>query len=148
MLSNITVTTQIAKFMGSTWGPPGSCRPQMGPMSAPWTLLSGIQFVWCYMEFRSFHLYLLSVILLFKKYLSTDSMELLQSFTKALTVIFIEKAFTERHYSMGHQRPWYADQIYVGASFRGKIFNYIYHINIWEWHEMQITYIFTIAVTS
>ena len=23
--------TQIAKFMGLTWGPPGSCRPQMGP---------------------------------------------------------------------------------------------------------------------
>ena len=35
------LTTQIAKFMGPTWGPPGSCRPQMGPMLAPWTLLSG-----------------------------------------------------------------------------------------------------------
>ena len=23
--------TQIAKIMGPTWGPPGSCRPQMGP---------------------------------------------------------------------------------------------------------------------
>ena len=33
--------TQIAKFMGRTWGPPGSCRPQMGPILAPWTLLSG-----------------------------------------------------------------------------------------------------------
>ena len=33
--------TQIARFMGPTWGPPGSCRPQMGPMLAPWTLLSG-----------------------------------------------------------------------------------------------------------
>ena len=33
--------TQIAKFMGPTWGPPGSYRPQMGPMLAPWTLLSG-----------------------------------------------------------------------------------------------------------
>ena len=31
---------QIAMFMGSTWGPPGSCRLQMGPMLAPWTLLS------------------------------------------------------------------------------------------------------------
>ena len=31
---------QIAKFMGPTWGPPGSCRPQMGPMLVPWTLLS------------------------------------------------------------------------------------------------------------
>ena len=34
----------IAKFMGPTWGPPGSCRPQMGPMSAPWNLLSGMTF--------------------------------------------------------------------------------------------------------
>ena len=32
---------QIAKFMGPIWGPPGSCRPQMGPMLALWTLLSG-----------------------------------------------------------------------------------------------------------
>ena len=32
---------QIAKFLGPTWGPPGSCRPQVGPMLAPWTLLSG-----------------------------------------------------------------------------------------------------------
>ena len=36
---------QIAKFMGPTWGPPGSCRPQMCPMLAPWTLLSGL--LWC-----------------------------------------------------------------------------------------------------
>ena len=27
--------------MGSTWDSPGSCRPQMGPMLAPWILLSG-----------------------------------------------------------------------------------------------------------
>ena len=37
----IVEITQIAKFMGPTWGPPGSCRPQMGPKLAPWTLLSG-----------------------------------------------------------------------------------------------------------
>ena len=34
-------TPQIARFMRPTWGPPGSCRPKMGPMLAPWTLLSG-----------------------------------------------------------------------------------------------------------
>ena len=34
--------SQIARFMGSTWGPPGLCRPQLGPMLAPRTLLSGI----------------------------------------------------------------------------------------------------------
>ena len=28
----------IAKFIGPTWGPPGSCRPQMGPMLAPMNL--------------------------------------------------------------------------------------------------------------
>ena len=38
---HISLSTQIARFMGPTWGPPGSCRPQMGPMLAPWTLLSG-----------------------------------------------------------------------------------------------------------
>ena len=35
------ILTLIAKFMGPTSGPPGSCRPQMGPMLAPWTLLLG-----------------------------------------------------------------------------------------------------------
>ena len=34
------MTPQITNIMGPTRGPPGSCRPQMGPMSAPWTLLS------------------------------------------------------------------------------------------------------------
>ena len=38
---NTVKATQIARFMGPTWGPPGSCRSQMGPMWAPWTLLSG-----------------------------------------------------------------------------------------------------------
>ena len=28
-------------FMGPPWGPAGPCRPQKGPMLAPWTLLSG-----------------------------------------------------------------------------------------------------------
>ena len=31
-----------SKVHGPTWGPSGSCRPQMGPMLAPWTLLSGV----------------------------------------------------------------------------------------------------------
>ena len=34
--------SQVAKFMGPTWCTPGSCRSQMGPMLAPWTLLSGM----------------------------------------------------------------------------------------------------------
>ena len=37
----ICIITLIARFMGSTWGPSGADRAQMGPMLAPWTLLSG-----------------------------------------------------------------------------------------------------------
>ena len=42
--THVAIRKQIpeAKFMGPTWGPPGPCRPQMGPMLAPWTLLSGM----------------------------------------------------------------------------------------------------------
>ena len=43
--------------MGPAWGPPGSCRPQMGPMLAPWTLLSG--YMWPYI----LKMYLIVVLL-------------------------------------------------------------------------------------
>ena len=39
VFSYLPLPAQIAKFMGPTWGPPGSCRPQMCPMWAQWTLL-------------------------------------------------------------------------------------------------------------
>ena len=32
----------IARFMGPTWGPSRAERTQVGPMLAPWTLLSGL----------------------------------------------------------------------------------------------------------
>ena len=38
---NQSITTQLARSMAPTWGPAGSCRPQAGPMLAPWTLVSG-----------------------------------------------------------------------------------------------------------
>ena len=38
----ITMSSQIARFVGPTWGPPGSWRPQVGPTLSPWMLLSGI----------------------------------------------------------------------------------------------------------
>ena len=34
-------TSKIAIFMGHTWGTPGSCRPQVCPMWAPWTCYQG-----------------------------------------------------------------------------------------------------------
>ena len=37
-----SMVSQIAKFMGPTRGAPRSYRPQMGPILAPWNLLSGI----------------------------------------------------------------------------------------------------------
>ena len=37
----LNMTTQIAWVMAPTWDPPGSWRPQVGPMLAPWILLSG-----------------------------------------------------------------------------------------------------------
>ena len=40
--SHKSLPFQIARFMGPTGGPLGSCRPQLGPMLAPWTLLLGI----------------------------------------------------------------------------------------------------------
>ena len=39
-----TDDTQIAKFMGPTWDPPGDDRTYVGPMLAPWSLLSGYIF--------------------------------------------------------------------------------------------------------
>ena len=36
-----SIRTQIARFMGPTWGPSGAYRIQVGPMLAQWTLLSG-----------------------------------------------------------------------------------------------------------
>ena len=47
VLKKVQLTTQIANFIGPTWVQPGSCRPQMGPMSAPWTLLSGNKSAFC-----------------------------------------------------------------------------------------------------
>ena len=38
---NLDKPALIARFMGPTWGPSGADRPQVGPMLAPWTFLSG-----------------------------------------------------------------------------------------------------------
>ena len=37
--------TLIARFMGPTWGPSWVDRTHLGPMLAPWTLLSWIHFI-------------------------------------------------------------------------------------------------------
>ena len=37
------ISSHIARLMGPTWGPPGGDRTQVGPMLAPWILLSGLE---------------------------------------------------------------------------------------------------------
>ena len=39
--------TLIARFVGPTWGPSRADRTQVGPMLAPWTLLSGYVSTFC-----------------------------------------------------------------------------------------------------
>ena len=41
---NINNATLIARLMGPTYGPSGADRTQVGPMLAPWTLISGKAF--------------------------------------------------------------------------------------------------------
>ena len=38
-------TPLIARFVGPAWGPSGADRTQVGPMLAPWTLLSGTTYL-------------------------------------------------------------------------------------------------------
>ena len=40
------IPSLIARFMAPTWGPSGANRAQVGPMLAPWTLLSGFAWNW------------------------------------------------------------------------------------------------------
>ena len=42
LLSEPKLASRIARFMGPTWGPSGADRTEVGPMLAPWTLLSGL----------------------------------------------------------------------------------------------------------
>ena len=41
--------------MRPTWGPPGTCRPQMGIVLAPWTLLSGYLTARCHINNNRLH---------------------------------------------------------------------------------------------
>ena len=42
--SSHTVPSLIARFIGPTWGPSGADRTQVGPMMAPWSLLSAMAY--------------------------------------------------------------------------------------------------------
>ena len=57
------VASQIARLAWPTWGPPGSFRPQVGPMLAPQTLLSEL-WAYCHQATINEHV---SVLLLGRK---------------------------------------------------------------------------------
>ena len=40
--TRMVIMSQITRFMGPTWGSSWADRTQVGPMLAPWTLLSGV----------------------------------------------------------------------------------------------------------
>ena len=48
--------TLKARFLGPTWGPSGADRTQMGPMLAPWTLLSGYLRAWSLVDVMTSYL--------------------------------------------------------------------------------------------
>ena len=50
----------ITRFMGPTWAPSGADRTQVGPVLAPWTLLSGThwQFLYLDTDINAFKIYL------------------------------------------------------------------------------------------
>ena len=62
----------IAKFMGPTWGPSGADRTQVGPMLAPWTLLSVIVSILPYYHWIHFpQFYSMSICKLIRIYIVT-----------------------------------------------------------------------------
>ena len=61
--------TQIAKFMEPTWGPPGSYRPQMGPMLAHVNLaIRVVVFVWFNLYYKDMCTALICFVLLWLYY--------------------------------------------------------------------------------
>ena len=97
----LLMATQTAKFMGPTWGPSGSCRPQMGPMLAPWTLLSG-------------YLVLFRVILTCSCGFASNS-----AMSLSASIIIVNLAY---HYQSGIHVYDQAFMVYMMTSSNGNIF--------------------------
>ena len=105
--------------MRSTWGPPGSCRPQMGPMLAPWTLLSGHTFklVYCITTSR------LSLMLIHAHHGSSINMSLLMPLLTKLSIILLYDNLSLRETEILHfisnasiYTPLYNDLVMVSPS--------------------------------
>ena len=64
----IATLSMIARFMGPTWGPSGADGTQVGPMLAPWTLLSGFMYT---IYINTFYLIIYVILSLSSTELST-----------------------------------------------------------------------------
>ena len=160
---NTEMVSQIAKFMGPTWGPSGSCRPQMGPMLAPWTLLSGIC-IWNPTSWKprtclSYKVNMMAADDLVMKGARASAAMVLTSFscnnpasapegltlngrgpsylglTRSISWLLMPWLLS----SPGHQQPWcWLCRIGRSLSYLRKDFNYLCHIIVEEWHKMEI----------
>ena len=77
--------TLIARFIGLTWGPSGADRTQVGPMLAPWTLLSGKALFFVVSQHSEYMLLCLEFIMLF---MMVDFMQQFRNWFSLLRVYF------------------------------------------------------------
>ena len=77
--------TLIARFLGLTWGPSGADRNQVGPMLAPWTLLSGKALFFVVSQHSEYMLLCLEFIMLF---MMVDFMQQFRNWFSLLRVYF------------------------------------------------------------
>ena len=159
---NTEMVSQIAKFMGPTVGPSGSCRPQMGPMLAPWTLLSGIC-IWNPISWKprtclSYIVNIMAADLVMKGARASAAM-VLTSFScnnpvsapEGLTLNGWGPSYLGLTRSIswflmpwllsspGHQQSWYwLCRIGTSLSYLREDFNCLCGIIVEEWHKMEI----------
>ena len=122
----------IARFMGPTWGPSGADRTQVGPMLAPWNLLSG---------YFGLEGYLSTKCPLIGLNLSVVSRHLVWSrWNDPLYAKNDKVPFTENLMWSMSPATW-TKFVFVGGLIHClSCFIYLYHISRWEWNNSNIHY--------
>ena len=90
----ISGASQKTRLMGPTWGPSGSCRPQMGPMLAPWNLLSGLY------QFLSLIFESIAKLMHFKQLCFIGYLELCEDMGPSYLILYMWKGVQKWPYSM------------------------------------------------
>ena len=100
--------TQIAKYMGPTWGLPGSCRPQMGPMLAHEPCYQGI--LCCHVTWLGYN-ELSMTFICFKSFLPGSKVQIVGDivleycFIKLYMIFFISMKMFIYYFSKGGFHP-------------------------------------------